>query len=60
VVEDMMEDYGIQHRISSVSNPHTNALAELGVKTVERMLMEIVSAQGIMDRAVVSRTLLQL
>ena len=57
VVEDMMEDYGIHHRISSVANPHTNARAELGVK---RMLMDIVSAKGILDRAVVSRALLQL
>jgi hypothetical protein len=60
MVEDMMEDYGIQHRISSVDNQHANARAELGVKTVRRMLMDIVSSQGIMDRAVVSRTLLQL
>ena len=53
----MMEDYGIHQRISSVANPHTNARAELGVK---RMLMDIVSAKGILDRAVVSRALLQL
>jgi seryl-tRNA synthetase len=55
VVEDMMEDYGIQHRISSVASLHTNARAELGVKTVKRMLMDIVSAQGIMDRASVEK-----
>jgi hypothetical protein len=58
VVEDMMEDYGNQYRINSVANPHTNARAELGVNIVKRMLMDNVSAQGIMDRAVVSRTLL--
>ena len=56
----MMEDYGIHHRISSVANPHANARAELGVKTVKRMLMDIVSAKGILDRAVVSGALLQL
>jgi hypothetical protein len=43
-----------------VANPHRNARAELGVKTVKRMLMDIVSAKGILDRAVVSRALLQL
>ena len=37
----------------SVANPHTNARAELGVKTVKRMLMDIVSAKGLLDRAVV-------
>jgi hypothetical protein len=53
----MMEDYGIHQRISSVVNPHTNARAELGVK---RMLMDILSAKGILDRLVVSKALLQL
>ena len=28
VVEDMMRDYGIHHRISSVANPHANAMAD--------------------------------
>jgi hypothetical protein len=56
-VEDMMEDYGIHHRISSVANPHANARAELGVK---KMRMDIVSAKGILDIAVVSRAMLQL
>jgi hypothetical protein len=56
----MMEDYAIHHMISSVANPHINARAELGVKTVKRMLMDIVSEKGILDRAVVSRALLQL
>jgi hypothetical protein len=56
----MMEDYGIHHRISSVANPHENDRAELGVKPFKRMLMDIVSAQGILDRAVVSGALLQL
>ena len=52
-----MEDYGIHHRISSVANPHANARAELGVK---KMRMDIVSAKGILDIAVVSRAMLQL
>jgi hypothetical protein len=60
VVEDMIKDYGIHHRIRSVSNPQANARAELGVKTVKRMLRDNVSARGTLDRAVVSRTLLQL
>ena len=55
-----MEDYGIYHRISSVAKPHENARAELGVKTVKRMPMDIVSAKDILDRAVVSGALLQL
>jgi hypothetical protein len=31
VVEDMIKDYGIHHRISSVAYPHANARAELWV-----------------------------
>jgi hypothetical protein len=42
----MMEDYGIHHRINSVANTRTNARAELGDKTVKRMVMDIVSATG--------------
>jgi transposase InsO family protein len=49
VVEEMLEDYGIHHRISSVANPHTNARAELRFKTVKRMLIDIVPAKGILD-----------
>jgi hypothetical protein len=60
VVKDMMKDYVIHHRISSVANQHANARAELGVKTVKRMLRDNVSARGTLDRAAVSRALLQL
>ena len=33
-VEELKNAYGIHHRILSVANPHANARAELGVKTV--------------------------
>jgi hypothetical protein len=59
-VENMMQAYGIHHRISSVANPHANSRAELGVKTVKRMLRENVSSTGQLDRAKFSRALLQL
>ena len=59
-VEQMLEDYGIHHRISSVANPHANARAELGVKTVKRMLRDNVSQNGGLDIAKLSRALLQL
>jgi hypothetical protein len=55
-----VEDLGIHDRINSVANPHVNARAELGVKTVKMMLMDIVSAKGILNRAVVSRAIIQL
>ena len=50
VEEDMMKDYGIHHRISLVANPHANARAELGVKTVKRLLRDNVSARGTLTK----------
>ena len=55
-----MTAYGIQHRIISVGNPHTNSRAELGVMTVKRMLRDNVGADGSLDRAGISRALFQL
>ena len=59
-VEKMMRTYVIQHRISSVGNPHADSRAELGVKTVKRMLRDNVSRTGELDRAKFSRAILQL
>ena len=43
-----------------MANPHANAKAELGVKTVKRMLRDNVSARVTLYRANVSRALLPL
>ena len=59
-VKDLMAEYGIRHRISSVANPHANSRAELGVKTVKRMIRDNVTKTGELDRAKFSRALLQL
>ena len=59
-VQKFMKAYGIEHRISSVANPHSNCRAELAVKTVKRMLRENVGVSGKLDQAKVSRALMQL
>ena len=59
-VEELMNTYGIYHRISSVANPHANARAELGVKTVKRLLRTNVGAYGTVDTARFTRAMLQL
>ena len=58
-VEELMNAYGIYHRITSVANPHANARAELGVKTVKRLLRTNVGAYGTVDTARFTRAILQ-
>ena len=53
-VEDMMKQYGIKRRVSSVANPHANSRAELGVKTVKRLLRENTGKFGHLNVAKVS------
>ena len=57
-VESMLKDYGIRHRVSSVANPHANSRAELGVRTVKRMLRGNVGDFGKLDGTRFSRALL--
>ena len=57
-VEDMMKQYGIRHRVSSVANSHANSRAELRVKTVKRLLRENTGKFGHLNVAKVSRALM--
>ena len=59
-VEELMNAYGMYHRVSSVANPHANARAELGVKQMKRLLRMNVGAYGTLDTAKFSRAILQL
>ena len=59
-LEDMMVAYEIKHRISSVENPHANSRAELGVKTVKRMVHDCIGRFGKLDGPRFSRALLTL
>ena len=53
------ELWGIRQRVSSAYFPHSNSWAELGVKTVKRMLRENLGADGALDLAEVCRALLE-
>ena len=57
-VQTMMSVYGIAHRLCSVGNSHANCRAELGVKTVKRMIRDNLTMTGKLDRVKFSRALL--
>ena len=58
-VQQFMKDNGIQHRISSVAYPHSNCRAELGVKTMKRLIRDNVNNNGNLNTTKFSRALLQ-
>jgi len=48
------------HRLSSVAFPHSNCRAEIGVKSVKRLLMDNTSSSGDIDTDKVQCVILQL
>ena len=47
--QQFLKDWGVQHRLSSVANPHSNCRAELGVKQVKRIIADNCSPSGSLD-----------
>ena len=45
-MESFLRQYGIQHRVSSVANAHSNCRAELGVKTIKRLVRDNLSLKA--------------
>ncbi|XP_030846858.1 uncharacterized protein LOC105442062 [Strongylocentrotus purpuratus] len=54
-----LQDWGIHHRLSSVAYPHSNCRAEVGVKTIKRLLLDNTSPTGALDTDVFQRAMLQ-
>ena len=56
--ETFLRNWGVQHRISSVAHPHSNCMAELGVKTVKRMLVGSTGPGGSLNTDAFQRAML--
>ena len=56
--ETFLRNWGVHHRVSSVAHPHSNCMAELGVKTVKRMLVGSTGPGGSLNTDAFQRAML--
>ena len=57
--EDFLKTWGITHRISSAYNPHGNTRAELGVKSMKRMVRSNLGPGGSLETDSFSQALME-
>ena len=54
-----LHEWGVHHRLSSVAFPHSNCRAEVGVKTVKRLITGNVGRDGAIDMDAFQEAILQ-
>ena len=54
-----LNTWGVHHRLSSVTFPHSNCRTEIGVKTVKRLIANNTGTNGELDTDGVQRAILQ-
>ena len=57
--QQFLENYGIRSRVSSVAYPHSNTRAEIGVKTMKRLISDNTGPGGTLNTDKVLRAMLQ-
>ena len=54
-----LKEWGVHHRLSSMAFPHSKCRAEIGVKTVKRIITDNTDAHGSLDTNSLQRAILQ-
>ncbi|GFR60918.1 hypothetical protein ElyMa_003543900 [Elysia marginata] len=56
---EFLKYWGVHHRLSSVASPHNNCCAEMGIKTVKRLIIDKTIPESDLDTDAFQRAMLQ-
>ena len=57
--QQLLKEWGVHHRLSSVTYPHSNCRAEIGLKTVKRLITNNTDPHGSLDTNTLQQAILQ-